>query len=235
MTHSLRRRAAACCWAAGVQYFASELVTAAGWRDPAYDWARNFVSDLGARTIGVNEGRAVNSPRHALMNTSFVTLGVLTPAGALLFSPSVPHRGWRWLAVALAGVHGIGIAGVGLQPTEPGVGDLRRAVHYAAAACAIGGGNLLLLAASVGLAPTRCGQSLVTGVLGVVASAASATMLLTEVQHPGIVERVAGWPVTVWTTGTGLVLLLEELAQAAETAQGEGGQLVRRWASSACP
>lgn len=215
MRHPVRRRVAACCWAAGAQYFAAELVTAAGWRAPAYDWARNFVSDLGARTSGVNEGRAVSSPRHAVMNASFVTLGVLTPVGAVLFAPYVPHRGWRRLAVGLAGVHGLGIAGVGLQPTEPGVGDVRRAVHYVAAACAIGGGNLLLLAASAGLAPTRRGQSLVTGVLGVVASAASATMLLTDVRHPGIVERVAGWPVTVWTTATGIILLLEDLAEAA--------------------
>lgn len=218
MTHSLRRRAAAWCWAAGAQYFVSELVTAAGWRDPTYDWAHNFVSDLGARTAGVNEGRAVSSPRHALMNTSFVAQGVLTPAGAVLFAPSVPHRGWRRLALGLAGVHGLGLAGVGLQPTEPGVGDRGRAVHYAAAACAIGGGNLLLLAASVGLAPTRRGQSVVTGVMGVLASAASTTMLLRDVRHPGIVERVAGWPVTVWTTGTGIALLLEDLAQQAQAA-----------------
>lgn len=215
MTKSVRRRAAACCWAAGAQYFAAELVSAAAWRDPAYDWARNFVSDLGARTTGVNEGRVVNSPRHAVMNVSFVALGVLTPAGAWLFAPSVPRRSWRRLAVALASLHGVGIAGVGLQPTEPGVGEGRRAVHYLAAACAIGGGNLLLLAASAGLASTRPGQSVVTGVLGVVASTASATMLLTEVRHPGIVERVAGWPVTVWTTGTGIVLLLEDLAERA--------------------
>ncbi|MBA2696060.1 MAG: DUF998 domain-containing protein [Ornithinimicrobium sp.] len=215
MRPSNRRRVAACCWAAGAQYFAAELVTAAGWRDPAYDWARNFVSDLGARTAGVNEGRVVSSPRHAVMNVSFVTLGVLTPAGAWLFAPYVPHRGWRRVAVGLAGVHGLGIAGVGLQPTEPGVGEMRRAVHYFAAACAIGGGNLLLLAASVGLAPTRRRQSVLTGVVGAVASAASATMLLSDVRHPGIVERIAGWPVTLWTTATGIVVLLEDLAEQA--------------------
>ena len=212
MGPSIRRRAAAWCWAAGAQYFAAELVSAAGWRDPAYDWARNFVSDLGARTAGVNEGRAVDSPRHAVMNTSFVVQGALTPVGALLFAPYVPDPAWRRLAVGLATLHGLGVAGVGLQPTEPGVGELGRAVHYVAAAAAIGGGNLLLLAASIGLAPTRQGQSRVTGALGVVASAASATMLLSEVRRPGIVERIAGWPVTLWTTGTGIVLLLEGLA-----------------------
>jgi hypothetical protein len=92
---------------------------------------------------------------------------------------------------------------------------MRRAVHYFAAACAIGGGNLLLLAASVGLAPTRRRQSVLTGVVGAVASAASATMLLSDVRHPGIVERIAGWPVTLWTTATGIVVLLEDLAEQA--------------------
>ncbi len=190
-------------------------MTASAWRDPPYDWARHYVSDLGSRTSGYNEGRHVHSPRAALMNASFVTLGVLTTAGAVLFSPHVPDTRWRRAALAVAGVHGVGVAVVGLQPTEPGVSRRGRALHYWGALGAIGGGNLMLLVASVGLARHRPGHSAVTGVLGLVSTAASAAMVFTPVTRPGIVERVAGWPVTVWTTATGVVLLLEDLAQEA--------------------
>ena len=203
------------CWASGLQYFLSEVVTASAWRDPPYDWSRHYVSDLGARTPGHNEGREVNSPRARIMNASFVTLGLLTTAGAVLFSPHVPDRRWRALGVGLAGVHGVGIAMVGLQPTEPGVSERGRALHYLGAMGAIGGGNLMLLAASAGVARTRRVQSVVTGVLGVASSAASLAMLSGRVTRPGIVERVAGWPVTVWTTATGVILLLEDLAEEA--------------------
>lgn len=216
-----RRRTAALCWASGLQYFLSEVVTASAWRDPAYDWTRHYVSDLGARTAGHNEGRDVNSPRAGVMNASFVTLGVLTTAGAVLFSPYVPDRRWRALGVALAGVHGLGIAVVGLQPTEPGVSERGRALHYLGAMGAIGGGNLMLLVASAGVARTRRGHSIVTGVLGVVSSAASVAMLSGRVTRPGVVERVAGWPVTVWTTATGIVLLLEDLAVEAAAPAGD--------------
>lgn len=207
----MRRLLGAGLWAASAHYFVAEVVVARAWSDPRYDWARNYISDLGAGTAGVNEGRPVDSPLAWVMNTSFVALGVLATAGAVALAPQIRDRRWRWALIGLIAGHGVGVIAVGLAPTEPGVADLQRAVHYGAALLAIGAGNAALLAAGAALRRDRPRWAAATGALGMLATAASLAMLLPEVGSPGVVERVAAWPVTLWTVAVGGAMLVQQL------------------------
>lgn len=209
-----RRRLAAIAWASGLQYFAAEVITARGWKDPKFDWQYNFISDLASTTIGENEGRVINSPRHAVMNAGFGTLGVLTPLGAFLFAPHIPDKKWRNRCLRLATYHGIGALGVAIVPTEPGVSEMRRDIHFASAAAAISGGNLLMLHAAAAMVRRRPFAAAVTATMGLVATGASFYSLFGPVTKPGISERLSTWPVTIWTAGTGIVVLFEDIVLA---------------------
>jgi hypothetical membrane protein len=133
------------CWTLTVVYLIVQPVVAAAWPTP-YDLATNTISDLGV--TGCSDFRQPGdrvvyacSPRHALMNTVFVLVGVLTAAGAVLTRRIWP---WRWVTsvgvafVVLAGVGGIL---VGLAPA-----DVNLAVHGAGALLQVPGavGPLLL-------------------------------------------------------------------------------------------
>lgn len=219
----MRRRLGAGLWVLSAQYFVCEAAVAHAWSDPRYDWSRNFISDLGARTSGLNDGRAVDSPLAGVMNTAFVMQGTLAAAGALLLAPQVRRPGWRGSLVVLLVCHGLGVVGVGLVPTEPGTTDLQRAVHYAVALVAIGAGNVALLVAAGALRRAHPRWALLTGVLGVLATAASLTMLLGGTGSPGVVERVAAWPITVWMTVLGGSVLVQELSGGGRDGQPVAG------------
>ena len=84
-------------WIVGaVQYLAAQGLAAQAWH-PAYSWTSNYISDLGNTACGpfaVPHGTAayVCSPRHDLMNTSFVVSGVLFLVGLFLLRPAWPQR-----------------------------------------------------------------------------------------------------------------------------------------------
>lgn len=93
---ALRTAATAGFVVAGLQYLVIETATASAWTSPAYSYATNFVSDLGVPARGTFEGRAIDSPLHAVMNTGFVIQGVLfltvgvIPPGSPSASRSTP-------------------------------------------------------------------------------------------------------------------------------------------------
>lgn len=105
--------------AATLQYFAAQGIAATAWHPP-YSWTGNYISDLGNTACGpfaVPHGASmyVCSPRHALMNGSFVVLGTLFVTGTLLLRGEW-HAGLpRWIVIALVAA-GIGKAVVGLAP-----------------------------------------------------------------------------------------------------------------------
>ena len=92
--------------AATLQYFAAQGVAATAWHPP-YSWSGNYISDLGNTACGpfaVPHGASmyVCSPRHALMNGSFVVLGALFVTGTLLLRGAW-HAGLpRWIVLALS-------------------------------------------------------------------------------------------------------------------------------------
>src|SRR3954467_538492 len=120
---------AAVCWLiGGVAYVALEAVAAAAF--PGYDYATNFISDLGRP----------DSPLSALMNTGFVVQGTAFLAGAVLLSRSAGRRGLD-VFTGCAAAKAVGNAVVASVPSgTPGIAWL----HVAGAVVAIVGGNVAI-------------------------------------------------------------------------------------------
>src|SRR5437763_1186700 len=68
---------------ASLQFFIVMVACALAW-PTHYSALNNTISDLGNTACGAYSGRYVCSPWHALMNVSFVTLGITMMAGSAL-------------------------------------------------------------------------------------------------------------------------------------------------------
>jgi hypothetical membrane protein len=199
-------------WALTVAYLLVQPVVASAWPTP-YDLASNSISDLGVTGCGDlrqfgDRVVYVCSPRHALMNTVLVVVGVLTAAGAVLTRAVWPRR--RVTAVGLGFVVLAGVGGVlvGLAPA-----DLSLAVHGAGALLQVPGavGPLLLGVAAWSAQRPVAAFSLVCGVVGSAASLLYFGQVYLGLGLGGM-EHLAFDPLTVWTTVLGVVLLGRWLA-----------------------
>jgi hypothetical membrane protein len=195
------------CWLLTVAYFIVQPVVAAAW-EPPYDLAANTISDLGI--TGCGDFRQFDdrvlyacSPRHALMNTVLVLVGLLTSAGALLTRALWPRRRLTTVGVGFVVLAGVGGILLGLAPA-----DVNLAAHGAGALLQVpvAVGPLLLGVAAWSVRPGVAAFSLGCGVVG------SAACLLFFSRSDlglglGVMERLAFDPLTVWTTALGAVLL----------------------------
>jgi hypothetical membrane protein len=173
------------------------------------------ISDLGAlHLFGFRAEEATSySPLHALMNTSFLLQGVLIFFGARwlrrLFSRTALVRA----AFLLFQLSALGVFVVGLAPEDRGgAGD----VHVLAASLHFLCGSLAMLLLGLGLL-RKSNQLAGTVTTGAGMFALAATLLLafgetsvwSSLGWPmGLVERLAAYPLPLWLTGCGLVLLL---------------------------
>lgn len=153
-------------------YVTAEGVSAAAWSHPAYRYSVNAISDLGVRSCGDLAGHPICSPRHAVMNTAFITHGIVFAVAVFLLAPLLAHRHGRRVRM-LGVVTGVGLLLVGTFPGSPeAVANGTIVLHTSGAALAIFGGNLAAMSAGVGLRRQahRClGITLVTlGVAGTV-------------------------------------------------------------------
>ena len=208
-------RLAALCWMlAGVVYVTTEAVAAAAF--PGYSYATNYISDLGIPQVETFDGRAIDSPLHAVMNTGFVLHGVFFVAAALLSAPVLGTM-HRRAFLALAATHGVGIVLVGLVHggqvnADNGLG----AVHGIGATMAIVGGNLTAIVAGVAARRSdglrRLGTVCVT--LGVVGLLAALALVLdsgsssVDVLPDGVWERLAVYTITVFELLLGVATLV---------------------------
>ena len=196
-----------------IQYVVLEAVTASAWTNPTYNYATNFISDLGNPIPNdLFNNTVVNSPFHPLMNLAFVTQGMLFMAVAFLLWRRVP--GWvRGLLLALALLHGVGIILVGTFHENSTVPLAMKVPHYLGAWGAIFGGNLIAVA--VGLFGARVSASplyrvvrVVIGVVGIVSFAwllADPAMMATQ---GGLLERISVYTVVLWELMTGALLFV---------------------------
>lgn len=174
-------------WLACVQFFAAEAVAAAAFR--GYSYRLDYISDLGA------EG----SPRHALMNASFMLQGALIAVGVAsawreLGAGRLALFGKACLAVCAAGVFLVGAAPEDVAPRW----------HYLGATANLAGCNLGALA--LGLAHSarsvrRAGAF--AGGLGLAACAALGAQSYGSL-GVGVVERLAAYPFLVWLAAFGV-------------------------------
>ena len=196
---------------AGAQYLAAEAVAASAWQTPAYSYAFNFISDLGAPDCSTFQGREICSPLHTVMNAGFVAQGALFVIASILLVGPISGRA-RNIYLAIALIYGVGLFLVGYfhgstEATENGT----VVYHYIGASMAILGGNVAVIVA--GLQRRRLEMprwfgiaSIVLGVVGLAGAVVLGTTF--GVLPSGIPERVSVYTITAWQILTGIVLLL---------------------------
>jgi hypothetical membrane protein len=207
---SRRVRAGAWLWIAAVQFYVVQPIVAATWTSP-YSLSLNYISDLGSTACVAASANyvAVCSPWHALMNASFVLVGITMSAGALLAWPAFARGRLRLCATGLFVLAGIGTVVVGLYPEN----DPRR-YHYDGAAVNFIAGNLALIVYAAVTSKALRGfrfASVLAGIVGLVSTAFVATGHFAGLGAGGI-ERVAAYPVSLWQIGAGIQILRHRVA-----------------------
>ncbi|MGO3152140.1 MAG: DUF998 domain-containing protein [Galactobacter sp.] len=189
-------------------YLVAEALAALAWRDPTYSYSYNYISDLGVPDVDSFEGRVIDSPLHWIMNTGFVLHGVLFIVAVLLLRGMFTGTVTRRVIVALAFLHGIGIALVGLfHGSQQAVEDGTAVLHGTGALLAIIAGNaafilagtaLLRRSMNVSVPPRRRWPGGVFIALGVSGIASFTSLLATAgSNYDGIPERIAVYTVMV--------------------------------------
>ncbi|MCS5717774.1 DUF998 domain-containing protein [Herbiconiux sp. CPCC 205763] len=192
-------------------YLAAEAIAASAWKQPAYSYADNWISDLGSATAGVFQGRGLNSPLNAVMNSGFIIQGLLFGLGTLLLSRTLTGR-TRTFTVVMALLVTIGYVLVGsfhgsLQAQQNGTLPL----HFTGATLAILGANLLALV--LGIHWRKTPETRVIGIASVVVGAlglaAMVTLLLTfgAGLPSGAIERASVYTIVIWQVAVAIALL----------------------------
>jgi hypothetical membrane protein len=189
-------------------FLAANVMTGLAWRNPSYSWAAHNISDLGNVNCGLwdtTRPREVCSPWHAAFNSTAIATGILLALG-VLFTWSALGRGAATRAaqvLTLAGAGGYVLAGA--YPA-----DVNENNHFLAALMIFVLGNLGMLVASLARRSTVLGSmrglSLALGLTGV----AGMVLFLAQVDLGfglGGMERVAVFPLLVWTVGVGIRLV----------------------------
>jgi hypothetical membrane protein len=191
-----------------VQYFIAEAIAAAAWRNPAYSYARNYISDLGVpgcpNALGA---RFICSPLSGIMNAGFLLEGSLAILALILLYPLAVDLRWRIAAATSFLVHAAGVITVGIwHASQPAANGL--SLHVLGAFMAIIGGNVAI--AIAGLASRRAGApkwfALASVGLGSVGLCGAIALTSTKILPPGLLERVAVDSISVWKIATGSTL-----------------------------
>ncbi len=162
-------------------YIATEFITAA-----ATTGGYSFVSDSVSKLGEIGCTAAYCSPRHEVMNGSFIGFGVLLTAGALL-----SHRAFGPWATGLLAIAGASSVATGLAPL-----DQDATLHTIAASPLFLAQPLALFILGARLRTDRPRLARVLTVTGVVTATAAAAFVLTpEGTASGALERLALWPV----------------------------------------
>jgi len=192
-----------------VEYFVAEQVAAAAWSNPAYSWAANYISDLGVTSCSPT----VCSPRHAVMNTGLVTVGVVVSLGSWLLRDVLYVGRLGRSALVLMFLNGVGNVLVGSFPGSVATdADGSNLMHTIGAVLAIVGGNAGILVCGVALRrrnPLLATYSITSGVIGLVALALFANGIDLGLGIGGM-ERVAANPINIWIVLLGLHTLTRQ-------------------------
>jgi hypothetical membrane protein len=194
-----------------IEYVITEAVTAFAWKNPAYSYVYNYISDLGVSGPPIRfSGRLIYSPWFRLMNSGFIVEGALTVLAACLLTPLLKNKKWRRIIPLLAITHALGITLVGIVHGSPtSLQEKISALHVIGAFLAIVFGNITNIC--MGIASWHSGApkwyaiySINLGILGLLSLVALATI---KSIPPGITERCSVYTITVWDVSTGLLLL----------------------------
>lgn len=172
----------AALWMVRPVYIAIELGVAA-LTTGSYSVVDDTVSDLGALSCG--DGFC--SPTHALMNGTFVGVGLLLAGGALLLAPRTGRS-----VSALLVVSGISSVATGLAPV-----DVDPRLHALAATPLFVCQPTALFLLARRLRPTRRRTATALFVTSAVTTAGAVGFIVSDETGAGAWERLALWPVIV--------------------------------------
>ena len=168
-------------------YIATEVITAAA-TTGGYSFVSDSVSKLGE--VGCSEGYC--SPRHEVMNGSFMGYGVLLAGGALLLAK--PLGPW---VTGLLVVSGVSSYATGLAPL-----DQDATLHAVAATPLFVGQPLALLLLGARLREEQPRLSTALLATGAVTAAAAVGFIVSgDDRAAGALERLALWPVLFGLAG----------------------------------
>jgi hypothetical membrane protein len=201
-------RQGAIIWIAAVQFFLAQIVVQAAWTTP-YSLTANYISDLGNTACApypAGSTMYVCSPWHALMNASFMLLGLIILAGVALTWRAFPAGRAPTTGLFLLALAGPGEILVGLFPENVNITphSIGAAAHFVA-------GNLGVVVLGVAMAARRRQTalalfSIVCGGLGLLATALFITGHYWGLGIGGM-ERVAAYPLPLWLIVTGATIL----------------------------
>lgn len=177
----------------GLQYFLVQILV--GFRfQPRYSLANNTISDLGNTSCGIFNNRPICSPLHAVMNVSFIILGIAMIAGSMLLYHRFKQSRTVMLGFSLFAAGGIGAIIVGLFPE-----NTVSAFHGIGAALPflVGNAGIVLLGVSLNLPKPLRIYTFLTGLIALAALGVYASSHYLGLGEGGI-ERVVAYPQTVW-------------------------------------
>jgi hypothetical membrane protein len=180
-------------WISSLQYYLAQIIVATAFM-PHYSWRSNVISDLGNTGCGNFAGQLVCSPRHGLMNVSFVLLGVTIATGSVLIYQEFKENFGSLLSFSAMALAGLGSILVGLFP-ENTISQL----HTTGAELIFIIGNLGVVMFSLVL-PLPKILRVYTFLSGTVALLAAVLYTTNHYLGLGIggMERLVAYPQTMW-------------------------------------
>lgn len=181
----VRTRLGAALWIASAIVFVVAEARAAAAMPTGYDYARDYVSDL---------GRPDSSPLAWLVNAAFLIQAVAFPSGAVLTQPVPDRKALPFLTFAV--INGIG--NVIVAVVHSGSGAI---AHAVGAVLAIVGGNAAVIASR-----TCGGWRVASSAIGMAGLSAFVAFAL-AVPPVGAWERTSVYAIYLWQVITGAMLL----------------------------
>jgi hypothetical membrane protein len=205
-------RLGALVWVLAIQFFVAQLIVQSAWTTP-FSLTQNFISDLGNTTCApypVGSNMYVCSPWHAVMNASFIALGVIILLGAALTWRAFPPGRTRALGLVLLALAGPGPILVGLFPENVNITP-----HTIGAAAQFVSGNLGIVVLGMALATNRRRMALAIGssILGSLGLLATALFVSGNYLGLGIggMERIAAYTLPLWLIVAGISIFSQSI------------------------
>jgi hypothetical membrane protein len=192
-------------WVLNAQYFIVQIIVATAWSRHDYSWANNTISDLANTHCGFYGDRFVCSPLHAIMNVSFIMVGVTIISGAILLKQELASSITARLGFGCMALAGVGAILIGLFP-ENSISSLH--IIGAALSFVLGNLGMLVLYASLKRLPRALrAYTLISGMVGLIALALFMGNIYLGLGIGGM-ERFVSYPQTIWMIVFGSYLLL---------------------------
>ncbi len=201
-------RLGAIVWILAIQFFIAQLLVQSAWTTP-FSLTTNYISDLGNTTCGpypVGSSLYVCSPWHALMNASFILLGMIILVGIALIYRAFPSGRTRTIGLVLLTLSGPGPILVGLFPENVNITP-----HAIGAAAQFISGNLSSVVLGFTIAATHRQTWVAISSIGLGSLGLLATALFVAGHYLGLgiggMERIAAYPLPIWLIVMGVSIL----------------------------